>query len=296
MLLSLFALTNDPSKRVVRFKLTEEVQKELSSLIIDQDATFEAAIEQSIEFDGKYKPDQGEALYIQNYDDIDNLEATIRNPLGVEEVAPCNDFFTSIKALFTGYETDNNSIRVMIQYFDKRKIISTNGLSIFHSGDVYKKIEGIGISIDTKLSATLQGGVLKFFSFHLLRQIFDLSEYYKEATDVDITDFAAMNMVKSEDSDQLINMADSWIRRKISLVQQSEILNNVPLNQMKAVALEFNIPFETVLEDGVEMIKLPSEKAELKMLLRFLDEDYYRSPLSNTNFVTNSKREVEVGS
>lgn len=293
MLLNLFALTNDPAKRIVRFKLTEEVQRELSALIIEQSDTFDNFIEQSIEFDGKYKPDHGEALYIENYDDIDNLEATIRNPLGVEEVAPCNNFFTSIKALFTGYETDGNSIRVLIQYFDKRKIISTNGLSIFHSGDVYKKIEGIGISIDTKLSATYQNGILKFFSFHLLRQIFDLSEYYKEATDVDITNFAEMEMVKAENPTQLVAMADSWIRRKISLVQQSEILNNVPLNQMKAVALEFSIPFETIITEGVEMIKLPSEKAELKKLLRFLDEDYYRSPLSNTNFVTNSKREVE---
>lgn len=293
MLLNLFALTNDPAKRIVRFKLTEEVQRELSALIIEQSDTFDNSIEQSIEFDGKYKPDHGEALYIENYDDIDNLEATVRNPLGVEEVAPCNNFFTSIKALFTGYETDGNSIRVLIQYFDKRKIISTNGLSIFHSGDVYKKIEGIGISIDTKLSATYQDGILKFFSFHLLRQIFDLSEYYKEATDVDITNFTEMEMVKAENPTQLVAMADSWIRRKISLVQQSEILNNVPLNQMKAVALEFSIPFETILNEGVEMIKLPSEKAELKKLLRFLDEDYYRSPLSNTNFVTNSKREVE---
>lgn len=292
MLLSLFALTNDPAKRVVRFKLTEEVQADLSAFILEQNATFDAVIDEQIEFDGKYKPDIGEALYINNYDDIDNLEASIRNPLGIEEIIPCNNFFTNIKALFSGGEVEGGGIRVMIQYFDKRKIISTNGLSIFHSGDVYKKIEGIGISLDTKLSATLQDGKLTFFSFHLLRQIFDLSEYYKEATNDDITDFAAMAIFKVHDIEQLINIADSWIRRKISLVQQSEILNNVPLNQMKAVALEFNIPFQTVTEDGNEMIQLPSEKPDLKKLLRFLDEDYYRSPLSNTNFVTNSKREA----
>jgi len=292
MLLNLFALTNDPAKRIVRFKLTEEVQTELSGSIIDQDGTFDAVIEQEIEFDGKYKPDAGEALYIQNYDDIDNLENSIRNPLGVEEIEPNNDFFGSIKALFSGYETDSGAIKILIQYFDKRKIISTNGLSIFHSGDVYKKIEGVGISIDTKLSATLVGGKLKFFSFHLLRQIFDLTQYYKEATNDDITEFAALINIKAESEEELVALADSWIRRKISLIQQSEILINVPINQMKAVALEFNIPFVTVIENEVEMISLPREKADLKKLLRFLDEDYYRSPLSNTNFVTNSKREV----
>ncbi|WP_219702872.1 Kiwa anti-phage protein KwaB-like domain-containing protein [Marinomonas lutimaris] len=292
MLLNLFALTNNPANRIVRFKLTEDVQEELSGLLIGQDRTFDAAIEEEIEFDGKYKPDSGEALFIQNYDDIDNLENSIRNPLGVEEVIPNNDFFTSIKALFSGYENEDGSIRILLQYFDKRKIISTNGLSIFHSVDVYKKVEGIGISIDTKLSATLTEGKLRFFSFHLLRQVFDLTQYYKEATNDDITEFSGLENIKVTDNDHLLSISDSWVRRKISLIQQSEILSTVPMNQMKAVALEFNIPFETVIESEVEMIKLPDQKADLKMLLRFLDEDYYRSPLSNTNFVTNSKREA----
>lgn len=292
MLLNLFALTNDPANRIVRFKLTEEVQEELSRLLLDQDGTFDAVMEREIEFDGKYKPDQGEALFIQNYDDIDNLENSIKNPLVVEEITPSNDIFRSIKALFSGYEIEDGAVKVLIQYFDKRKIISTNGLSIFHSGDVYKKIEGLGISMDTKLSATLIDGRLKFFSFHLLRQIFDLTQYYKEATNDDITEFSRLENIQVTDSDYLLAISDSWVRRKISLIQQSEILSTVPINQMKAVALEFNIPFETVTENEVEMIKLPDQKADLKMLLRFLDEDYYRSPLSNTNFVTNSKREA----
>lgn len=292
MLLNLFALTNDPAKRVVRFKLTAEIQTEFSDLLIDQSHTFDAVIEQEVEFDGNYKPDTGEALFIQNYDDIDSLEDSIKNPLGVEEVTPNNLFFTSIKALFSGYENDDGTIKILIQYFDKRKIISTNGLSIFHSGDVYKKIEGIGISIDTKLSATLIEGKLIFHSFHLLRQIFDLSQYYKEATNDDITEFSALDNIKVEDDKHLVSISDSWIRRKISLIQQSEILSTVPINQMKAVALEFNIPFKTVMEGEIEMIQLPNEKAALKTLLRFLDEDYYRSPLSNTNFITNSKRQA----
>lgn len=87
-------------------------------------------------------------------------------------------------------------------------------------------------------------------------------------------------------------MSDSWVRRKISLVQQSGILSNVPLNEMKAVAAEFNIPFDTIEEKSEEVIKIPEKKSDLKKLLRFLDEDYYKSPLSKTNFITNSKRIV----
>ena len=35
---------------------------------------------------------------------------------------------------------------------------------------------------------------------------------------------------------------------------------------------------------------MPAGKADLKKILRFLDEDYYQSTLQSRNFVTNSKR------
>jgi len=292
MLLNLFALTNDPARRIVIFELSNPVQTELARYIKSQEESFDEATEE-FEFDGKYKPDIGEILYINQYDDIDGLVHAVENPLGVEPVDPTEEFFLEIKALFTGYQTPNGDIKILLQNFDKRKIISTNGLSIFHAANVYKKIEGIGLTVDHKLTATLEAGKLKFYSFHSARQMFDLSEYYKEATDNDVIDFLQIDIMQTVDSDVFITLADSWVRRKISLVQQSGILQNVPLNEMKAVAIDFGIPFTTVNADGIEVICVPDNKSDLKKLLRFLDEDYYKSPLSKTNFVTNSKRVVE---
>ncbi|WP_448145415.1 Kiwa anti-phage protein KwaB-like domain-containing protein [Pseudomonas silesiensis] len=292
-MLNLFALTNDPAKRIVKFNLSNPVQTDLTRYIKDQEATFDGA-EQEIEFDGKYKPDPGEVLHIDNYDDIDDLKSAIENPLGVDEVEPTEEFFYEIKALFTGYTNPAGHIKVLVQNFDRRKIISTNGLSIFHSANVYKKIEGIGLTVDYKLAATLEEGHLKFFSFHAARQIFDLSEYYKVATDDDVKDFAALDIIKAASTEHLLELSDSWVRRKISLIQQSGILQNVPLNEMKAVAIEFNIPFNTIIEGVTEVIVVPENKSDLKKLLRFLDEDYYKSPLSKTNFITNSKRIADI--
>ena len=288
-MLNLFALTNDPAKRIVKFSLSKSVQSDLTSYIKKQEEAFDDA-EQEIEFDGKYKPDFGEVLHINNFDDIDDLKAAIENPLGVDEAEPSEEFFNQIKALFTGYSNPAGHIKILLQNFDRRKIISTNGLSIFHSANVYKKIEGIGLTVDYKLAATLEEGHLKFFSFHAARQIFDLSQYYKVATDDDVKDFAALNNIKAVSTDNLLELSDSWVRRKISLIQQSGILQNVPINEMKAVAIEFNIPLNTTTVGVIEVILLPDNKSDLKKLLRFLDEDYYKSPLSKTNFITNSKR------
>lgn len=58
MSLNLFALTNDPARRIVKFELSNSVQAELTAYIERQEQDFDGAVE-AIEFDGKYKPDEG---------------------------------------------------------------------------------------------------------------------------------------------------------------------------------------------------------------------------------------------
>ena len=109
---------------------------------------------------------------------------------------------------------------------------------------------------------------------------------------MNIREFAKLEQVTVLNLDGLIAASDSWVRRKLWLIRESRILERVPPNDIKAIAAEFNIPVVYEHVDGEEKLKMPEEKKALKSLLRFLDEDYYKSPLSKTNFVTNSKRAV----
>jgi len=289
---NLFALTDDPANRRLRFSLSNDVQADLTVYLRNQEQNFTDQGQDEIPFDGKYKPDPGEVLVINDFDDIDGLADAISNPLSIREVSPTHDSFSKIKALFSGYVDQSGGVTVLIQHFDKKRVISTNGLSIFHSANVYKKIEGIGLTVDSKLTAILREGSLKFHGFHLLRQIFDVSEYYKEATDCDIHQFANMACVIVDDSSKLIAISDTWVRRKLWLISQSQILEKVPVADIKAVAAEFNIELKTEVDGGAEKIIIPDEKKQLKTILRFLDEDYYKSPLLANYYVANSKRPV----
>lgn len=287
---NLFALTDDPANRRLRFSLSQEVQADLTAYLQDQEHNFTEQGRDEIPFDGKYKPDPGEILVISGFDDIDGLTEAIANPLSIPEVSPTPEAFGTIKALFSGNVDQNGVASVLIQHFDKKRVISTNGLSIFHAANVYKKIEGIGLTVDSKLTAILRDGALKFHSFHLLRQIFDVSEYYKEATDGDIHQFASMACVMVADSAKLIAISDTWVRRKLWLISQSQILEKVPVSDIKAVAAEFHIELKTEIDDGSEKLVIPDEKKQLKTILRFLDEDYYKSPLLANYYLANSKR------
>ena len=289
---NLFALTDDPANRRLRFTLSSEVQNDLTALLQQQENKFNSNGQEEVPFDGKYKPDLGEVLVIGEFDDIDGLSDAVANPLAITEVDPTPEAFDRIKALFSGYVGSDGIPVVFIQHFDKKRVISTNGLSIFHSSNVYKKIEGIGLTIDSKLTAIVRDKSLKFHSFHLLRQIFDVSAYYKEATDGDIQQFASMACVSVASTANLLSISDTWVRRKLWLISQSQILQKIPACDIRAVAAEFNISLATIIEDGSEKIVIPNEKKELKTVLRFLDEDYYKSPLLQNHYLTNSKRPI----
>src|ERR1700752_1939073 len=177
-------------RRIVRIQLTADLQREMDDIFNSQEQRFKAASEEQIHFDGKYKPDEGECLFIDDYEDIDGLHEAVANPLGIPQIAPDAAQLEMIKALFMGKTQEGRRV-ALVQNFDRRRILSNKGYAIFHSDDVFRKVEGVGLTIGTTLSAILEDSRLSFFSFHAARQIFDLSQYYREATDDDLNDFAA---------------------------------------------------------------------------------------------------------
>lgn len=286
---TLFAYTRDPAQRIVRFAVDQDVQEKLTHYLEDQVSYFERTRE-SFPFDGKYKPDEDETLVIEEFEDIDNLSKAVEAPLDIPVADPQEFAFDQIRALFFGRREADGSITTYLQHFDRRKLITDTGFSIFHSKNVYKRIEGTGLTLDTRITAKLTGKRLEFASFFLVRQMFDMTSYYEEATDADIHEFAKLPHVSVTDQAALIEVSDTWVRRKFWLIKQSGILERVALADIKLIAAEFGIAADYTNIDGAEHLQLPVDKRQLKTLLRFLDEDYYKSPLSKTNFVTNSKR------
>ncbi len=71
--MNLFALTNNPAARIVRFPLTQELQAEISAIFAQQFTAFNKGIENVIAFDGRYRPEEGELLAIDDYVDIEGL-------------------------------------------------------------------------------------------------------------------------------------------------------------------------------------------------------------------------------
>lgn len=66
---TLFAYTRDPGNRIVRFAVNNDVQASMTAYLTTQIEAFGTDCEE-VPFDGNYKPEQGEMLVIEEFEDL----------------------------------------------------------------------------------------------------------------------------------------------------------------------------------------------------------------------------------
>lgn len=265
--------------------MTADLQAQVEAVFRAQRDAFLNGIVATIDFDGRYRPDEGELLVIKNFVDPDGLAKVVADPIAVEQFNPKVHSLESIKAIFAGCPDGGG--QVLIQLFEQRRLIATQAFAIMFSGNTFKRMSETGLTLDTKLLAVLDGQDLKFQSFHFLRRVFEVDDYFKEATSVEVKSFAAHPMLVTADAAAFEAVASSTVRRKIALILQSGVLDKHPVATIVATAKPFKVDIQL---DANDRIVLPESPSELRKLLRFLDEDYYESPLTQTQYVSNSKR------
>lgn len=284
--MTLFALTSMAEARILRFPLTPDLSAEVDECFRHQEAKFLLGINETIPFDGRYRPEVDEMLEIKDYVDVDGLAAAIANPLPIDQFDPNLHSLEKVKAIFSG-SAENGSTKVLIQLFESRRVFtSKGGLAMWFSQNTFQKMGNAGLTLDTKLLAILQDGVLKFQSFHYLRRVLEMGEYFNEATADDLKKFVDHPAFSRGDVHRL-DKSNTVVRKKIALILQSGVLDNFTPVQLVDAAIAFKVDMK--LDDDGKII-LPEGAPELRRILRFLDEDYYESALTQTRFLSNSKR------
>lgn len=287
---NLFALLDDAATPIRRIPLTNDLSTDIKSMFNGQLAAL-LAEKQSIEFTGSYNVDVGEIFTIADYPLPEVISNALSNPLACPRLN-LKEETHQIKALFTGVWVNQDN-QVSFQVFDSGKLLS-KGLTIIGSGDTYKKLEDPGLVLQDKLTAYYKNGTLHFISYHNTKRFLDLSDYYKEATDADLNTFVASALFEFEDQALFKTNADSIIRKKVALLQKNNVLQNLSVDDIQTVANSFNqdLPEEHHINISINNGKLviPTDKKQIKELLRFLDEDYVTAPLTKRKCLTNSKK------
>ena len=211
--------------------------------------------------------------------------------MGVTSFKKDNDVFPEIKAIFIGERIEDGEtekFNVVFQRFRKEQYISTRWCNLFFENNTFFQEKRYGISIADGIDCYYTDKGLQFSSFYYARQIFDLSECYRSATDSEVESFAASPKLAFDNSDGFKIMANTWIRRKIAMINDSQVLDNYSAKQIKSNAKLVGINID--VKD--KKIVIPNDKEKIKIILGFLDEEAYKGPFSQKIFLANSKRQV----
>jgi hypothetical protein len=282
---------NVPTTKVCRLEIDNDTQLGLCRVF--SDATIKMRYDKmKIPFDGNYKPLEDEYLSIGNFQLCEEIKDAVRNPLGIPPYCAENESFPEIKAIFIGNREnvgEGERFVIAFQRFRKEQYISPiKWFNLFFDNNVFVQEKRFGISISDTVDCFFDETELQFASYFFARQIFDLSNYYRMATDQEVLRFSNSDKLTVSDISSFQNLANSWVRRKIASVNDSGILENYTAVKIKSLAKATGI--DIAVEN--KRIVIPTEKETLKVILGFLDEEAYRGPFSQMTYLANSKRKV----
>lgn len=291
--MNLFAIYKDRVEKILRIQTDNGLQAYLSEMYKEMYLNFQSNMSGKMEFDGRYKTDPGEYAFIKDFDGAGKIIESLQSAVSVDVFDQKFHDLENIKALFTSHK-DNNTGKdiVIVQKFDKRKIITAKGGSLFLSGGVFKRVEGDGLTIPDKISAIYDGRDLIFESFYMAKQVFDLSEHYRVATDSDILRFLSLPKVQFQNPNTANQSCNTWIRRRIALIESSGVLDIKPLTELVDIAKTFGVDLNITAKSGADALLFPEDRAELKKVVGFLEEEYFTTAITGTRCRTNSRTNV----
>ena len=289
--MELFAITDSEiPTRIIKIDIDAPAQTVVENLFRTQRSEFINEDIEEIDFCASYNVQDGEIFSINPFDDEIGIINAIEDPDDVSV-----HYF---KALFTGEPASNgNPTQVWLQCFDRRQIIN-NEKSFFQvvtqPGNRFSVSTRPGFSLSDRLTAILVGDKLLFKSFFMLRRFFNMEEYFNEATREDLDNFIGNDIFHVENAEDFMTFADSAIKKKVSLIISSGILNDQPIENLIECAQKIGYQLGITNVNGDNKITMPNSKREVKQLLYFLDQGYFNSIITNELMLTNSKRPIRI--
>jgi hypothetical protein len=284
--MNLFAIIeNGGEETIYRIPLSQEVQNEINTQFEQLSVNFFAE-QNIIDFNGSYNPDEDELFEIRNYPMSPNITDSVTNNLNYE-ILDLENLFGRIKAVYAS-KIENGLIEIYFQSFDTKKIIANRGIPLFNYNGTFTRFENKGIAILNNLTIVFKQNNIYFKSYYNARRVVPLDNYYLEATESDVAQFSSDKILSFEDPDGFIDNLNSRLRKKIK-----SILNNGTLQQLSTEDIQIKaneLGIELTFHNG--QVYIPKDKHYLNQFIKFLDEDYFITPITNRKCVTNSKREI----
>lgn len=267
--------------------LHQSLQSNLAETWRDQHERFSAGIDE-IDFDPAYRPGRQERFRIRAYE----LPEWLSNETGeslaeLETLGSDRSVFGSISGLVAFVPDRDGDEWLLFQNFTPSKVIEP-GQFLFMTLDTYGSITGPGLALGRDLSAVYEqtDNKLLFRNFRSVNTFLPLADYYREASDEEIREILAHELLYVTDPGFWVRESTQWFRKRFSMLRESRILDTYAPDEIEGKSKRYDVTVE--IQDG--KVTFPERKEEAKKLLQFLNEELFRGPITDTLYETNSKR------
>lgn len=280
------------NRNVRRIKVRQSLQNELTEFFDTQAEEFLDPDIERVEFDPNFKPGEEHLFAIENFSMPNEFLTAARHPsqFGSLDI----NAQPAIKAMFsTHHDSAADTTTLYFQSFRAPRLL-VGGFSLLQQGNTFHKLEDEGFTLDSKLVAAYVEGTLFFRSYTVANAFLDLTEYFEEATDAEISAVLSHPLLSVDSEEAVLSMTDSSMRRKFAAVQAIGILDKITARKTANKAKKFDLDFSVTRQDNKDAIVFPSDKKTAKRLLTFLLQGYYVGELTGEKFEASSHRAMKV--
>nr|WMC95688.1 hypothetical protein RAR13_20250 [Aminobacter aminovorans] len=268
-----------------RIRVSADVQNQLEGIFIQQEQAFYDGVNEEVAFDGGWKPEPNELLYAPvTAEAIAVLEAAQGNVIAMPEINPTAFSEENIRGLGVLVQRAGGP-RLLMQGFSAAQILERR-FSLVLDGNTFNRLTQPAFSIGASLVGVIENARIKFNNFTRIKQIFDLTNLYQEATSLELDAFCDLPSLQIANVAEFKRIADQRMRKLVHAIAGRGTLNQYTPQQIEAAGNSEGFPIAVV----DNRIVMPTGKAEAKDLLHFLDYGLYRAALSGEIYITNSKR------
>jgi len=277
----IFILEND-KKTIKVIETTKQVLERVENILQFDIEKYKA---NATVFDGSYKPDDDECLKIENF----KLPFEINNTLSIDKLSgqDVNEF--DIRAIFLLLD-DQNSDKIIFQRTQKKQLLKGGKLTLFFDRNTFVPMDKPGVVISNSIDAYYENRTLYFKSYYWANQIFDLNDYYRQATDKEIREFYQTDCFCVEDLETLVCTSSNSVRKKVAYILDKGILEKNTPQKIFEVAEDVGLKLE---KNDENKIVFPTTSESQKQLISFLANEIYKGYFTDDVFLTNSKRALK---
>jgi hypothetical protein len=275
---------------------------ELGQIIQKQGEELLGPLIKRYEFQATYRPSKDSFSFINNFPFPNHLQRGLTNPEEFDRIIlPVSPESPPVKALVAIKKcTEGAKPICYFQHFDKSNVLQKGKIG-FLRGGILRGMTDPGMKFAERLTAVITEDTLFFRSYGHTNQFIDLSTYFREATDLDISQILKHRKIAKTDVSQILSFCTPTMRKKFSVILATKILEHEKVSARKIQSgvkkfFDFSVEVRKSRDTEEYQIVFPIDQIEAGRVLEYLTESVYESELTGEHWASNSHRKLKSNS